>query len=171
MLGLFLLIFFFLWNKAFEPAIHICPWPKKGSGDLPVRQLQGLVGLALIYPPRNFTLLAQCFTAHFVTANSVAVYIYQKPKKGGRELPGREPDGLVGPILCYLYQAIPTGSWHSLLVQCQTRYWKVASSSPGRRSRRIFFSRVIFLFWSYLVSIPPHVTPAAHKRSWPFCQN
>ena len=35
----------------------------------------------------------------------------------------------------------------SLLVECQTHDWKVASSNPGRSSRRIFFSRFNSLCW------------------------
>ena len=50
---------------------------------------------------------------------------------------------------------IPSGSWSSLLAECQTRDWKVASSNPGRSSGQIFFSRD---------------TAVAHPKPRSFCQ-
>ena len=61
------------------------------------------------------------------------------------------------------------GSWDSLLVEHQSRNWKVVSSHPDRCGSRTFFSRANFLC-SYSVSIQPCVTAVACKRPWSFCQ-
>ena len=48
---------------------------------------------------------------------------------------------------------------------------KVVDLSPGRSSRRIFFSRVNLLCWLlFWYPFHPHVTAVAHKKSWSFCQ-
>ena len=53
--------------------------------------------------------------------------------------------------------------------------WKVQVSSPGRSGRKMFFSRVNFLFW-LLFQYPFHpcvtavALAVAHKRSQSFCQ-
>ena len=46
-------------------------------------------------------------------------------------------------------------SQDSLVVEHQTRDRKVLNSSPGKSGRRIFFSKVNFVWYSYAVSIPP----------------
>ena len=58
----------------------------------------------------------------------------------------------------------------ALLTERWTCDWKVASSNPGRSSRRIFFSRVNFVCWLIQCPFHPSVTAMAHKRSWSFCQ-
>ena len=53
----------------------------------------------------------------------------------------------------------------------RTRYRKVSGSSSGRSSRRIFFSRVNFLYWLlFRYQFHPRVTAVTHKRSRPFYQ-
>ena len=72
-------------------------------------------------------------------------------------------------VLCVqTYGAIGEGiaQW----LERQTRDRKVPGSSPSRSGGRILFSRVSFLCWLILVSVPPHVTAVACKRSWSFCQ-
>ena len=45
---------------------------------------------------------------------------------------------------CVIVRVLVTGiGW----VESWARYWKVASSSPGRSGERVFFSRVNFLCW------------------------
>ena len=60
------------------------------------------------------------------------------------------------------------------LLDRRTRDWKVAGLNPrrsSRRSRRIFFSRVVFLCWLlFRYPFHPRVTAVAHKRSQSFCQ-
>ena len=61
------------------------------------------------------------------------------------------------------------GSGHSPVVEYWTCDWKIAGSSPGRSSRRIF-SRVNFLCSHFAINpFHPCVTAVACKRSQSFC--
>ena len=82
------------------------------------------------------------------------------------------------PFLYYCRQPDTCNKFHkilrsrdSLLVERWTCDQKVASSSPRRNSRWIFFSRINFLLIK--CPLPPtqtHVTAVAHKRPWSFYQ-
>ena len=68
----------------------------------------------------------------------------------------------------HILDVISKSSQDSLLVVCQICDRKVAILSPGRSSRRIFFSRVNFCAESYSLSIPPmllqwHVKDLTHS--------
>ena len=67
----------------------------------------------------------------------------------------------VDPLNLCLDCQIPSGTWHSslnngLLIECQTHDLDVVSSNPGRSGRKIFFSRVNFVYWPLLCV---HFTP------------
>ena len=68
-------------------------------------------------------------------------------------------------------EKVPQGAGTAQQLERQTRDRKVMGSNPWRSGGRIFFSRVNFLC-SLLLWYPfhPHVTAAAHKRPWSFCQ-
>ena len=69
-------------------------------------------------------------------------------------------------LLCVMSQ-VGIAQW----LECRTRDWKVAGSSPCRSSGRIFSSWVNFLCWLlFWYPFHPCVTAVACKRSQSFCQ-
>ena len=59
-----------------------------------------------------------------------------------------------------------TAQWLEHWIHDQT----VTGLSPSMGSGKIFFSWVNFLCWLISVSVYPHITAVARKRSQPFCQ-